>query len=58
MENDITIYIASYVFTRLAVLAAFAYLFYQVLRPARARVRADRRPHAPVHRATSVPEDC
>lgn len=53
MENDITVYAASYVFTRLAVLAGFAYLFYQVLRPARAEARS----RTAQQRAVRVPDD-
>lgn len=53
MENDITIHAISYVFTRLAVIAGFGYLFYRVLRPARAGIRL----RSAQHRAKSVPDD-
>ena len=39
MDNEIVFYTASYLFTRLAVVAAFAYAFYRVLRPAPALAR-------------------
>jgi len=53
VENDITVYAASYVFTRLAVLGGFGYLFYQILRPARAEARF----RTAQHRAERVPDD-
>ena len=42
MENDIVFYTTTYLFTRLAVVAAFAYAFYRVLRPSPVAVRSDR----------------
>lgn len=40
MENEIAIYVASYAGFRLAILAAFAYGFYLVLRPKMAYARS------------------
>jgi len=42
MENDIVFYTTTYLFTRLAIVAAFAYAFYRVLRPSPIAVRSDR----------------
>ncbi len=41
MENDIFFYTTTYLFTRLAVVAAFAYAFYRVLRPSPIAARSD-----------------
>jgi len=41
MDNDIVFYTTTYLFTRLAVVAAFAYAFYRILRPSPIAVRGN-----------------
>ena len=57
MESEIAIYATSYVFARLAVVAAFAYAFYRVLRPAPIAIRHDRQDHGPNSRARIIFDD-
>ncbi len=42
MENELVFYTTTYLFTRLALVAAFAYAFYRVLRPSTIAARSDR----------------
>ena len=56
MENDIVMYAVSYVGFRLAILAAFAYGFYLVLRPKPALARSEAMPVS-VRKADRVRDD-
>lgn len=57
MENDIVMYAASYAGFRLAILAAFGYAFYRVLRPKRALATVEASQRNSIRHANSVLDD-
>ncbi len=57
MENDIATAAASYVLIRITVLLGFGYLFYRVLKPARAVARRGPARATDIKRSYAVPDD-
>lgn len=57
MENEILVYTAGYMSVRLAVVLAFGYALFRVLRPAQIRADSTGDRFSAVRRAQLVPED-
>lgn len=57
MESEILLYSASYFAARLAILLAFGYVLFRLLRPSHAAQRSTHGRTSAVRRANRVPED-